>query len=167
MSTISSTARYLGPVVGSMVVLALGFSLIAAPSTAAIMKSLRPEQFGAGAAVNETTREIGGTLGVAVVGSVFSSLFTPQVRAALSHLGLTNRQLNSAQGSMQAALHVLHRVPSSSAVYTVASRGVTSAFMNGFHRGCLVGAIAVIVMGLGVFQFLPKEAARAEELLLV
>jgi hypothetical protein len=150
-----------------MMILAVGFSLITAPSTAAIMKSLRPEQIGAGAAVNETTREIGGTLGVAVIGSVFSSLFTPQVRTALSRLGLTSRQLDSAQGSMQAAKGVLARLPTTSPAFVHASRGVTSAFMDGFHRGCLIAAIAAALMGVAVFQFLPKEAARKGELVLV
>ncbi len=167
MDTIASNARYLGPVIGSMMILAVGFSLITAPSTAAIMKSLRPEQIGAGAAVNETTREIGGTLGVAVIGSVFSSLFTPQVRTALSRLGLTSRQLDSAQGSMQAAKGVLARLPTTSPAFVHASRGVTSAFMDGFHRGCLIAAIAAALMGVAVFQFLPKEAARKGELVLV
>jgi EmrB/QacA subfamily drug resistance transporter len=166
MANISATAHYLGPVIGSMVVLAVGFSLITAPSTAAIMKSLRPEQIGAGAAVNETTREIGGTLGVAVFGSVFSSLFTPQVRMALSDLGLSHHQLDSAQGSMQSALAVVARVPHASPLFVEVNRGVTSAFMNGFHRGCMVGAIATTLMGLSVFRFLPKEAARKEELVL-
>jgi EmrB/QacA subfamily drug resistance transporter len=164
MSTISASAAYLGPVVGSMMVLAFGFSFITAPSTAAIMKSLSPEQIGAGAAVNETTREIGGTLGVAVVGSVFSSLFTPQVRAALAHLGLSASQLNAAQGSMQAALRVVSQVPRSSPLLGEVSKGVTSAFMNGFHRGCLVGSFAVIFVGIAVFQFLPRDSVGKEEL---
>lgn len=167
MSNISSVAHYFGPVIGSMTVLAVGFSLITAPSTAAIMKSLPPDQIGAGAAVNETTREIGGTLGVAVIGSVFSSLFTPQVRVALAHLGLTSQQLNAAQGSMQAALSVVAHVPRSSPLFAAVTRGVTSAFMNGFHRGCLIGAVCAVATGLAVFRFLPRETARDEEMALV
>jgi len=41
------------------------------------MDTLEPDQIGAGAAGNETTRELGGTLGVAIIGSVFASLFDP------------------------------------------------------------------------------------------
>ena len=88
MTYIGAHAAYVGPIMGSMVVLAFGFSLINAPSTAAIMGLLRPDHR-AGAAVNETTREIGGTMGVAVVGLVFSSLFGPAVRHAFAHLGLS------------------------------------------------------------------------------
>jgi hypothetical protein len=39
--------------------------------------------------------------------------------------------------------------------------------MDGFHRGCLIAAIAAALMGVAVFQFLPKESARKEELVLV
>ena len=80
--TIAAQANYVGPVVAVMVLLALGFSLVNAPSTASLMSTLRPDQVGAGSAVNETTRELAGSMGVAVVGSVFSSLFAPGIRAA-------------------------------------------------------------------------------------
>jgi hypothetical protein len=43
------------------------------------MSSLPKEKAGAGAAVNDTTREVGGTLGVAVVGSVFASVYAPKI----------------------------------------------------------------------------------------
>jgi hypothetical protein len=159
----SAQAAYFGPIVASMVVLALGFSLITAPSTAAIMISLRPDQIGAGAAVNETTREIGGTMGVAVVGSVFSSIFGPQVRSVLAGVGLSTKQLNIAQSSTQAAKAVVAHVPLGSTLHEQLASGVTSAFINGFHRGCLVASIFALVAGLAAFQFLPKGVAHEQQ----
>jgi len=163
MTTMSAQAAYFGPIVASMVVLALGFSLITAPSTAAIMISLRPDQIGAGAAVNETTREIGGTMGVAVVGSVFSSIFGPQVRSVLAGVGLSAKQLNIAQSSTQAAKAVVAHVPLGSTLHEQLASGVTSAFINGFHRGCLVASIFALVAGLAAFQFLPKGVAHEQQ----
>ncbi len=163
MLAIGAHAAYFGPIVGDMIVLALGFSLITAPSTAAIMISLRPDQIGAGAAVNETTREIGGTMGVAVVGSVFSSIFGPQVRAVFARLGLSSRQLNIAQSSTQAAKAVVAHVPLGSPLHEQVATGVTSAFINGFHRGCLVASIFALVAGLAAFQFLPKGVSPREQ----
>ena len=163
MTTMSAQAAYFGPIVASMVVLALGFSLITAPSTAAIMISLRPDQIGAGAAVNETTREIGGTMGVAVVGSVFSSIFGPQVRSVLAGVGLSTKQLNIAQSSTQAAKAVVAHVPLGSTLHEQLASGVTSAFINGFHRGCLVASIFALVAGLAAFQFLPKGVAHEQQ----
>jgi EmrB/QacA subfamily drug resistance transporter len=152
-TTVSAYASYVGPVVGVMVVLAMGFSLTIAPSTAALMETMRPEQIGAGAAVNETTRELGGTLGVALVGSVFSSVFGPQVRTALAKLGLSTPQLNVARSSMAAAQATIAQLPSK--LRTVSSQGLTRAFMEGFHRGCLVACCVAAVVALTVFYFLP------------
>ncbi len=97
MGTIGAHAAYFGPIIGAMIVLAFGFSLVNAPSTAVLMGTLRPDQIGAGSAANETTRELSGTMGVAIIGSVFSSVFGPGIRSALSPYlgkGLTEGQLH-------------------------------------------------------------------------
>ena len=62
-----------------MVLLGGGLGLTTAPATDSIMGVVRPEQAGAGSAVNDATRQIGGTLGVAVVGSIFSTLYIRQL----------------------------------------------------------------------------------------
>jgi EmrB/QacA subfamily drug resistance transporter len=162
-TTVSALASYFGPIVGVMVVLAFGFSLVIAPSTAALMETLRPEQIGAGAAVNETTRELGGTLGVALIGSVFSSIFGPQVRGALAKFGLSTHQLNVARSSMAAAQATVAHLPSG--LRTLSSQGLTKAFMEGFHRGCLVASIVVAIVGLLVFRFLPSRRSGAVALM--
>ena len=69
---------YFGPIIVAMVLLALGLSSITAPTTEAVMGSVADEQRGAAAGVNNTTRELGGTLGVAVFGSIFASSYRPQ-----------------------------------------------------------------------------------------
>ncbi|KJF17445.1 MFS transporter [Acidithrix ferrooxidans] len=158
VATIGTSAAFFGPVIGAMMVLALGFSLVSAPSTAVVMGSLSPEQVGAGAAGNETTRELGGTLGVAVIGSVFSSLFGPQVRRALAHLGLSAAQLGGAQRSMQAAQATVAHLPA--AVQVSARLDVTNAFMTGLHRGCLVAALTATVAAIVIFRFLPNGRSQ-------
>ncbi|HEY5121298.1 MAG TPA: DHA2 family efflux MFS transporter permease subunit [Acidimicrobiales bacterium] len=159
-ATISATATFFGPIIGSMTVMALGFSLISAPATTTIMGTLTPEQVGAGAASNETTRELGGTMGVAIIGSVFSSIFGPQVRAAFGHLGLTSSQLNEAQRSMAAAQATVARLPRSLA--NVPRTEVTQAFMTGLLRGCVVGALIAAAVAVVIFRFLPKRVNRAQ-----
>jgi EmrB/QacA subfamily drug resistance transporter len=159
-ATISATAAYFGPVIGSMMVMALGFSLISAPATTTIMGTLTPEQVGAGAASNETTRELGGTMGVAIIGSVFSSIFGPQVRAAFGHLGLTSSQLNQAQRSMAAAQATVAHLPRS--LGNGPRTEVTQAFMTGLHRGCVVAALIAAAVAVVVFRFLPKRVNRAQ-----
>jgi hypothetical protein len=59
----------------SVALLGLGMGMTMAPATDAIMSSLPPAKAGVGSAVNDTIRLVGGSLGVAVLGSVLSSSF--------------------------------------------------------------------------------------------
>ena len=68
------TPAYL-EIVGQMLVTAGGLGLATAPATEAIMGVVPKEKAGVGSAVNDATRELGGTLGVAVIGSMFASLY--------------------------------------------------------------------------------------------
>ena len=62
-----------------MVLLGGGLGLTTAPASEAIIGSLSADKAGVGSAVNDTTRELGGTLGVAVVGGVFASVYSSRL----------------------------------------------------------------------------------------
>ncbi len=157
MSMLNADAAYVGPILGSMIILAVGFSLVNAPSVAATMDTLELNEIGTGAAGNETTRELGGTMGVAIIGSVFASLFGPAVRRAFEPLmghGITLHQLNVAQSSMQAAKSIAAHLPA--LTRSTLDPKLTAAFMSGFHRGCLVSAAIAVVVAIIVFHYLPS-----------
>jgi EmrB/QacA subfamily drug resistance transporter len=165
--TIAAQANYVGPVVAVMVLLALGFSLVNAPSTASLMSTLRPDQVGAGSAVNETTRELAGSMGVAVVGSVFSSLFAPGIRAALARFvghGLTSAQLQVASSSTRAAQVTVSHFPM--ALRPGLNADVTNAFMQGLHRGCFVAGAAAVIAAVLVISYLPSRDEQVSEVLI-
>lgn len=164
---IAPHAVYFGPVIEVMILLALGFSLVNAPSTASLMSTLRPDQVGAGSAVNETTRELAGTMGVAVVGSVFSSLFAPGVRAALARYvgrGLTGAQLQVASSSTHAAQVTVSHFPV--ALRPALDARVTNAFMQGLHRGCFVAGGAAVVAAVFVLWYLPSRGEKVSEVVI-
>jgi hypothetical protein len=117
------------------------------------MGSLTADQIGAGAAVNNTTREFGGTLGVAVVGSVFSSLFAPAVAKAFAGFGLSSAQVNEASSSMQAALATTAHLPAEARPGVIAQ--INEAFMTGFHRGCFVIAGVMVALAVAALVYLP------------
>ena len=71
---IGPATPYLVLVVG-LVLLGGGISLTAAPATATIMSAVPSHKAGVGSAVNDTTREVGGALGIAILGSVASALY--------------------------------------------------------------------------------------------
>jgi predicted MFS family arabinose efflux permease len=157
---VSAHAAYVGPVIAMMMILALGFSLVNAPSTASLMGTLRPEQVGAGAAVNETTRELAGTLGVAVVGSIFSSFFGPDIQSALGRFvghGLSTSQLHLAMSSTPAAQAVVAHFPT--VLRPTLTREVTNAFMSGLHHGCLVAGGVAFVAAVLVLRGMPGDIA--------
>ena len=63
----------------SLVLLGAGMSLTAAPATGSIMSAVPPAKAGVGSAVNDTTREVGGALGIAVLGSIASAAYRSSV----------------------------------------------------------------------------------------
>lgn len=67
-STVRGDTAYFGPVLVSMVLMAVGLGLVTAPSTGAILAVLPLGKARVSSAVNDVTRELGGTFGVAVVG---------------------------------------------------------------------------------------------------
>ena len=144
MATLGVSAPYWGPLVLSMLVMGAGFSLITAPSTAAVMGSLRDEQIGSGSAVNNVTRELGGTMGVAVVGSVFASYFAPHVRQIFLSIGAPAAAANQAGSSIEAAVKVASALPGK--LSATVSPDILSAFMSGVHRGCWTAAMVGVAV---------------------
>src|SRR3954470_12502144 len=82
MSTASATTSY-STLAASMVVVGTGMGLTSAPATEALMGVVPEDKAGVGSAVNEATRLLGGTLGVAVIGSVYASLYAGRLTSAL------------------------------------------------------------------------------------
>ncbi len=156
-STFTSTSAYVGPVVVSMVMLAIGLSFTTAPSTDAILGALPPEKAGVGSAVNDTTRELGGTMGVAVIGSVFSSVYGPRVAEKLSALGVPEIGVKAARTSVVAAQIVAAR-PEAAPVKQKIIDISQQAFMSGFHSALLVSAAATALAAVLAFSFIPSRA---------
>jgi MFS family permease len=93
----------------SLVIVAFGMGLTTAPSTGAIMAALPLDRAGVGSAVNDTTRELGGALGVAVFGSVVASRY----RASLSGSALDSPDVAAAaRRSLGSALERASTLPS-------------------------------------------------------
>ncbi len=137
-----------------------GLGLVNAPATESIMGSLPVDKAGVGSAVNDTTRELGGTLGVAVVGSLFSSVYAAKLADQLGGTALPTAALHTAQESVGAAVVVAQRAgeqagPSAGAAV---KHAIDAAFMDGFQAGALVAAAVVLVGALLAARFLPARA---------
>lgn len=157
-STLGIDTPFFGPVLGSMVLMATGLGLVASPCTDAILAVLPPAKAGVGSAVNDVTRELGGTFGVAVVGAVFSSVYGPHVALRLDGLGLSKPALAAARQSPAAALQVASHAPGRAHVTIIDA--AHRAFVEGLSRGSLVCAGVVALGALFAFLVLPRRLPR-------
>jgi EmrB/QacA subfamily drug resistance transporter len=153
------STSYWGPIIVAMVLLALGLSSITAPTTEAVMGSVPDEQRGAAAGVNNTTRELGGTLGVAVFGSLFASSYAPRITSAFRSLPIPAGPKAEAHQSMAAALVVVRHAPHAAQPYL--EQVAFTAFHSGLWAACLVGAVVAAAGALLAFRLLPGRAAVA------
>ena len=156
LSTATVHTEYPLLMVASMMV-AAGMGLAMAPATESIMGSLPRTQAGVGSAVNDTTRFVGGALGVALTGSVASSVFTIHLRPVLTHVPA--RYVAEAKSSIGGAVTVGQHAPGSfgQTVIHVARQ----AFMAGSDRAMLVAVVAAALGSLVAARFLPARATAA------
>ena len=152
-------------IVAQMVMMGSGLGLTTAPATESILSVLPPAKAGVGSAVNDATREAGGTLGVAVIGSVYTSLYASGLLHSTA-ARLPNAVLHLAQSSVGAGYAVAARSPA--ALHAPVLHSVQSAFMSGLHAGCFVaaGVCALGALGAGAlpgrWQRSAAETAPAE-----
>jgi EmrB/QacA subfamily drug resistance transporter len=147
-------------VLASLVVLAAGMALVMPPATESIMGSLPPAKAGVGSAVNDTTRQVGGALGVAVLGSVMSSTYGPRVSDAISGLPLSSEQATAIHDQIGAAIQAAGEIGGAPgrALADVASRG----FADGMSTAFIIGAVALALGAVIVALFLPARARDHE-----
>jgi EmrB/QacA subfamily drug resistance transporter len=133
-------------VVAQMVIMGTGLGLTTTPATESILSVLPPAKAGVGSAVNDATRETGGTLGVAVIGSVYTSLYLRGLsQSAVAHLPA--HLYDVARSSVGAAVEIAQHAPITHAPALL--DGIVSSFMSGMRAGCLVAACVCAVGALG------------------
>jgi EmrB/QacA subfamily drug resistance transporter len=143
-------------VLASLVVLSAGLALVMAPATESIMGSLPRTKAGVGSAVNDTTRQVGGALGVAVMGSVMSSTYGPRARDAISGFPVPQDVASAISDQVGAAMQAASRIGGEPgrALADAASRG----FADGMSTAFLIGAAALALGAVIVGLFLPARA---------
>jgi EmrB/QacA subfamily drug resistance transporter len=145
------------PLLVASVVIAAGMGLAMAPATDSIMGALPREQAGVGSAVNDTTRSLGGALGVAVIGSVASSTFAGRMHPLLTHVPA--QYAAQAKASLGAALAVAQHAPAGAG--RALSAAARQAFITGSDHALLVAVAAVALGALVAAVYLPSRASVA------
>ncbi len=155
VSTASAVTPY-SEIVGQMIFLGLGLGMTTAPATESIMGSLSADKAGVGSAVNDATRELGGTLGVAVIGSVFNSIYIGALRGGDVFERLPEVARTATEDSVGAASFVAEQVPPAFAPAYLAE--VSDAFLSGLGVACLVTAGVAAAGSVFAARFLPARS---------
>jgi len=150
-------SSYLG-VLLPLMIMAAGMALTMSPATAAIMTSLPLAKAGVGSAMNDTTREVGGALGVAILGSAVSATYSSDLVAHLP-AGLSTEAISAAKSSLGGALRVAQDAGSSE-IADVARH----AFIKGMHVANVSGGIVVLVAAALVMKFMPERPHGHQDL---
>lgn len=154
VSYASAATTYL-EIAGQMILAGIGLGLTTAPATEAIMGVVPKEKAGIGSAVNDATRELGSTLGVAIIGSVYASLYVAGLNTAKGTAPPS--AIDAASESFGAAIAVAGQLGPSGQTLLNAAR---SAFLDGFHVGCLVASAVLIAGAIFAARFLPTRPAK-------
>jgi EmrB/QacA subfamily drug resistance transporter len=152
-----------GTIAAQMILYGIGMGLTSAPATEAIMGVVPAAKAGIGSAVNDTTRLLGGTLGVAIIGSVYASLYGSRLSAGLPPR-LAPSLAHVAHSSVGSAFGVAGRLASSgeTALAGGVAHAASGAFIDGLSVGCLVaGGVAALgaVLAAALLPAFPSAEA--------
>ncbi len=153
-STVGINSSYLHLVIG-MVIMAFGMGLAMSPTTDLLMSSVPKARAGMGSAMNDTARELGGSLGVAVLGSLLASAYVHNVAKITTNLPQQIKTV--AESSLAGGLAVSQQLPAPAG--EIFSLGIKTSWMNGFHRSLLIGSVVILIASIVAYLGLPEHAA--------
>ncbi len=143
ISRIGPNSAYL-LILAGLVPLGVGMGAAMTPATSAITEALPQAQQGVGSALNDLSREVGGALGTAVIGSIVTGVY----RSSLQLPGAPAALVRQARASFAIAIHA------------GGSTGIHArvAFVSGIHTGLLYAAGAALLAAIGVGTLLNGDA---------
>ena len=133
-----------------------GIGATMAPMTAAVMNAVGPQRAGLGSAMTNTSREVGGVLGIALLGTVLTTRLQAAFVPALSSLGLSSAQtaaIGDAAGHGQVDPALLQGLTPEQQAGV--AQAFSTAFMDGFHVALAIGGIVLLVGAIVANRFIP------------
>jgi MFS family permease len=131
----------------------IGFTM--SPATSSIMNSLPPNRAGIGSAMNDTTRQLGGALGVAILGALMNGIYRSNVGDLAGQSGLTGSAMEIIRGSVQSAMVAAKGLaPELADLVVKTSR---QAFVDGMRESFLVASIAMVFAAVMAMVILPNK----------
>ena len=143
------------PLAVAVAIMGAGMGLVMAPASTTIMTTVPAHQAGAGSAINDTIREVGGALGIAIIGSLAENLYRSKLGTALAAAHLPEPVSHLATSSVAAAdVAGKHLGGAAGAQLTAAAH---TAFTAAMATGMRVSAVVALVAAIGVAFALPAR----------
>ena len=155
----------------AQVLQASGIGLAISPATTAVMSSVPVAKAGVGSAMNDTTRQLGGALGVAVLGTVATGLYVTGVTPLQGQL--SPEAFVAVSAGLQTAISPATQALIDPAVFAQVRETAETAFMAGMNQAFFVGALVMYASAIFALLVLPdvipsrrtRQAASAAALL--
>jgi EmrB/QacA subfamily drug resistance transporter len=148
-------------VIACFFVLSLGIGLTTSPATSAIMNSIPRNKAGVGSAINNTARQIGATIGVAILGAIVNAAYLSKINSSTVISGLSVQTSEAIRKSIQSALTAAGQLPN-----TLASQVVEyakQAYISGIFLAVIASVVLLFVAAVISFVILPKRVKSQEE----
>ncbi len=139
-----------------------GMSIVMTPMTAAVMNSVPPERAGMASATTNAGREVGGVLGIALLGAIVTHILTGKLGGLIEGLGLP---ASVKEDILVQAGHGLSQVGadlSGSGGYEAVSMAVKEAFVSGMHVALMVAGVVLILGALVTFVFVRQAGVQRD-----
>jgi EmrB/QacA subfamily drug resistance transporter len=138
----------------TLVLVGLGAGLGLPALTDTVMAAVPPDEAGVGSAVNDVSRQLGGALGVAVIGSIVSSAYRSNLRSALP-TGINESAARAAQQSIGVATQSARSLPRPVAGQLV--HAANSAYVSAITHGFYVSAVVMVAALVVALSLLPRR----------
>ncbi|GAA2392773.1 MULTISPECIES: MFS transporter [Gordonia] len=153
-------------------VCAVGIGLATAPSTTAIMSNTPLENQGVGSAVNDTARELGAAIGIALAGSILAAGYDRRITGTAQDVhdqlatidpDAAERAADGVRGSLAGAVEVAgHLPPQASSLAEKITEGAYAAFLPPLQSACLVLG-SILLAGAAFLGWFAPRAVLAPE----
>jgi EmrB/QacA subfamily drug resistance transporter len=146
----------------AMSITSLGIGMTMSPATNSVMGSIPVSQSGIGSAMNNTTRQVGAALGVAILGSILNATYLARIDAVSWPAQLPAQALEAIRSSVQGAHIVAQQVPVPQLSQMIIDQS-NEAFTAGAAHALLVSAIVLAVTAVITFFILPSRVRGPRE----
>jgi EmrB/QacA subfamily drug resistance transporter len=140
--------------------LALCLANVMAPATGTVMSAVPEAKAGVGSAMNDLLRQLGGALGVAIIGSVMNTVYRDKVADTLT--GLPPAAADAAGDSVGAAVAIASRI--GGAAGEALAETARAAFVDGLGLAAVVAATIAALTSVYVYRQMPRQAVESADL---